>query len=671
MQVHKARDIYNLDKEAVWRLPDSDLMLEFDDGTQCQVGVKATIYSWYGGVFHRLYPETPLLPRHHLGDRQIRKGAELDILGAGLFDCRAVYGDRVDMEELSLIAYQTQNELYNDMTTRLKASVSTISILDFIDVLEHPEIKEANENVQPTQLSIDQTYNKIWSVLTREGELLGNTVARMAKSGLISEGQIKQCVGPRGFLTDYDSSIFRRPVLTGYAQGVRTLYDSMVESRSASKSLMFAKDPVADSEYFNREMQLIASTLTRLHRGDCGTKEHVIFKVRSSIDLELIAGKYEILNDGSLRQVTKEDRHLYGTMIKMRSVLKCSHPDSYGFCSTCFGGLSDSIPTHTNIGHVCVTVMCEKISQNVLSTKHLDGSSKVDEFQVSDYDRRYIRSGTDVEVKKTALGKDTEQASVIKLSERLAGRQIKMLLAESQASNLSDIDYTEIDKLAPSNVTSLTEVKLTVREDDGFDQTVTVPVSMGARRSWLSAEALAYIKTNGFRLSDGTGAERGNYVIDLSNWDVDLPLFQLPLKHTDMVQYMKTIKSFIMAAGEGKKTTGQKTLKDYPTIDRGLTEFYNLINSKLKVNIAHLETIVLSAMVRSEADNDHRLPRPISEGELGSYRKNMEMRSLGISMAYERQSKRLVDVGSFIHRKRPDSPFDNLLAPFPHVNPRE
>lgn len=666
MQVHKARDIWNLDKESIWALPDGRMILEFDDGSQHEVDAKATIYSWYTGIFHRLYPNTPLLPHHHLGDRQIRKGTELDLMAAGLFETRDHYGDQIDMEQMSLIAYQTQNELYNDMTTRLKSYVSTISILDFIDVVEHPEIKEANENVKPTQLSIDQTYNKIWTVLTREGELMGNTVARMAKSGLVSEGQIKQCVGPRGFLTDIDSNIFKRPVLSGYVRGLRTLYDSMVESRSASKALMFAKDPVAESEYFNREMQLIASTLTRLHRGDCGSKEYVFFKIRSSADLSLVAGKYHLLEDGSLKAIAADDRHLYGKMVQLRSVLKCHHSDPYGVCSTCFGSLADNVPDHTNIGHVSVTVMCEKISQNVLSTKHLDGSSKVDEFEVSEYDRQYIRSGMDVEVKKRVGGDEVEQSTVIKLSERLTGRNPEMILAEHQASNLSDIDYVDIKKLAPSNVTELTEVKLYVDDDEGFREDVTVPVSMGARRSWLSAEALVYIKKKGFKLS-----QQGNYQIDLSEWDVDLPLFQLPLKHTDMVQYMKTIKSFIMAAGEPAKTKSQKTLRDFPTVDRGLVEFYNLINSKLKVNIAHLETIILSAMIRSEADHDHRLPRPISEGELGSYRRNMEMRSLGISMAYERQAKRLTDVRSFIYRKRPDSPFDNLLAPFTIVNPRE
>lgn len=663
-QLYTAREVCHWDKERVWGLADGPLTLVLDDG-QIETTARATIFSYYLWVFHRKFPRTPLLQRHHLGNRQVEKGMELKLLGAGLFDCKDTYGTAVDMEELSLIAYQTVNEVYNDFTTRLKAYVSTITILDFVEAMEHTEIKRANDTAEPTQLSIDHAYHTIRDTLMKEGELPGNTIARMAKSGLVSMGQIQQCIGPRGFLTDIDSNIFRRPVLTGYTYGMHTLYDSLVESRSASKALEFAKDPVAESEYFNREMQLVASTLARLHRTDCGSKEYILFRVRSG-DLKKIAGKYHLLDDGSYEAVKESDRQLIGKVIRMRSVLKCQHPDSYGVCSVCFGELALSIPHQTNLGHVCVTVMCEKISQNVLSTKHLDGSSKVDDFEVSEYDRRYIRAGTDVSIQKKALREEVESSTVIKLAERLAGMKVWLTLAETQAANLSDIDYHDVNKLSPSNVTQLTEVNITVEESDEVRETVTVPVSMGARHSWLTAEALEYIKERGYKLS-----ERGSYVIDLTGWDVDLPLFQLPLKHTDMVQYMKTIKSFIMAAGEPARSKTAKTLRDYPTVDRGLVEFYNLISSKLTVNIAHLETIILSAMIRSESEMDHRLPRPIVEGELGSYRRNMELRSLGAAMAYERQAKRLTDIRSFTVKKRPDSVFDSLLMPFPTCNPRE
>lgn len=672
MKRYKARDIWHAQEDAVWLLAEDNqaIELEFDDGEVIQTTPRITIYSYYLGEFHRHYPKTPLLSRHHLGDRQVSKGTELDILGIARKDCRDAYGGEIDDETLSELSYDAVNLLYNKLVTRLKSYVSTITILDFIEVVDHPEIKEANESAKPNRLSIDQTYDKVWSVLTREGELKENTVARMAKAGLVSKGQILQCVSSPGFKTDIDSNIFKRPILSGYTHGMRTLHDSMVESRSASKALVFSGDYVAESEYFSRELQLMSSIVTRLHPGDCGSTDYVLFKVRSG-DLRRIAGKYYILEDGSLGEIGENDRHLVGKIVQMRSPLKCQHPDAYGVCETCYGALAQAIPHHTNLGHVAVTVTSEKISQNLLSTKHLDSSSTASDFDISEYDRKFIRTGDSISVQSSVDGAEIESNTVIKLAERWQGKPIRLALAETQAKNLPDIDYQDIDQLAPSNVTSLTEVNFIVKDGE-FEEAVTVPVSMGNRHSWLTSEALAYIKKKGWRLTErGPHSERGSYEIDLSDWDVNQPLFQLPFKNADMVQYLHTVRSFIRGTGgTGKKKT-MKTVRDFTSPDRALIEFYNLISSKLFVNIAHLEIIVLSLMARDVQAGDHRLPRPISEGQISGYRQNMEMRSFGASMAYQTHHKRLTDVRSFTVTTRPDSPFDNLLMPYPHANPTE
>ncbi len=648
---YQARDIWNLTKDEIWALPEGPMTIAFEDGV-IETHKRATVFSYYMGTYHRLYPETPLLMRHHLGDRRIGKSTHLEILGDAMWDCIDTYGKRVDVEELCRLAYETTNEMYNDFTNRLKAYVSTITILDFVDVLEQPEVKKANEEVRPNQASIDWTYQKITKVLRDKDQLLDNAVAKMAKSGLVSIGQIQQCVGPRGFLTDIDSNIFRRPILTGYAQGIRSLYDSMIESRSAAKALIFAKDPVAESEYFNREMQLVTSTLCRLHEGDCGSQQFIPFKVRAG-DLKKIAGKY-YRNGDQLTEITENDRHLINTMIEMRSVLRCQHPDPYGVCSTCFGSLAAAVPKGTNLGHVSTTVLCERVSQKVLSTKHEDGSSKVDRFDVlTDFDKQYIREGTD--------------ETTLKLSEALSGKKVWLTLADSQAPSLTNIDYNDVRKLSLSHISRLIEVAFTVEDEKGNrGKPAYVPVSMGSRVSSLSYEALEYIKRKGWELS-----RDNNYVIDLSEWDVELPLFQLPLKHTDMVEYMKSIKTFVKSTDKPSRGKTPRTLREFEGPIPALVGFYNLVSSKLTVNIAHLETIILSCMIRSEEEQDHRLPRPIEEGEVGTYNRNMEMRSLSTVMAYQNQRDRLKDIQSFIVKDRPDHPMDNLVCPFPVVNPQQ
>lgn len=650
LQEYNARDLWFWPEEDIWNLPNGPIRLNFDDGP-LDTFTRETIFSYYLGVFHREFPDLPLLKRHHIGNETFTNGTHTRVLGHAMWDCIDHYGDGVDEEYLSYLVCEANNHIYNVFTVKLRPHVSTISITDFIDCLDEENIKEANENVKPSQDSISRTYQTIENSLMYSPELKGNAVAEMCRSSLVSMGQTLQCLGPRGYLTDANSYIFPNPVLTGYARGVHKLLDSMMESRSATKAAIFTKDPVAASEHFNREMQLACTTVVRLHKGDCGAREYIPFKVRST-DLKNIAGKFYLDENGVEQEIRHDSHGIKGKLIQMRSPLTCIHPDEYGVCSRCFGKLSHAVPRDTNLGHVSTTLLCEIISQNVLSTKHLDGSSKVDPFDVlTDYDKNFI------------VAKDD---SVLKLSDKIKGAKVEMVLMADQASGITDIDYVDINKLDPAQITELTEVTLNVHHSNGTREDPTLPVSMGSRRSYLSMEALEYIKKKGWRLSD-----LGNYVIDLSDFDWQQPLFRLPLKHTDMVQYMKGVRTFIMTSQKSKNPKARETLRDFPSVHQALLGFYNLISSKLSVNIAHLEIILLTTMVRDAEAGDCRIPRPATSGTIGSYNDNMSMRSLAPPLAYQGQVKILTSRKSFIYRNRPDHPMDNLVCPYPEFNPRQ
>lgn len=641
-----AREIFNLSTEEVWNLPDGPMQLEFEDGV-VDTTARETIFSHYCAEFIRQYPKTPCLKRHHVAGTRMGKGTHLRLLGNCLWDCFDAYDKQLDMEELCRTAYEVTNRIYNDFTYKLKAYVTSLSVLDFLDVVHHPKIWEANRTVKPNQLSIEHTYTAIRKVLLDENELVGNQVAKTAKSGLVSMGQTLQCVGPRGYLTEIDGTFFKHPILTGFMEGIRTLHDSMIESRSAAKALLYAKDPVAESEYFNRKLQLGTSTLANLHLTDCGTSDAIPMDVRAS-DLEAIQGKYYYTKEG-LKRISIGDRHLIGTRINMRSVLKCRHPDPYGFCAVCFGELAYSVPRGTNIGHVSTTVLCEAISQNILSTKHLDTSATSGSLRISDYDLKYIREGS---IENT-----------IRLADRLEGHTVHMVLNATECPLLANVNYIDdVRKLSVERVTELSEVKLIIDKGTEHELSTVVSVSKGSMKSSLTYEALKYIGEHGWTL-----VESQDYQIDLRYWDLEQPLFSLPMKHASMVDYMKSIESYFKSTKSGRRsnTKVKSSLKDFETAEKALLGFYELVSEKLSVNIAHLETIVASAMVRDEKEFDHRLPKPFADGQVGPYTDNMFMRSGGSTMAFEKHVQFLYDVRSFMVKTRPDNPMDEVLCPRP------
>lgn len=241
----KARDVLALSKDELWALPHSNhLVLTFDDG-EVTTTTKRTIYCAYLWNIHRAYPKTPLLTRHHMGMERISSKVHNTLLETVYRDWYDTYcqDPAYDREACWKLLYETVNEVYNDFTQRIDDHVATLSILDFVEVLDNPVIREANDAVVPTQKSINDTYDTITKALIEDQSLNHNAIAQAVRSSLVDIKQVLQCVGPRGFLTEINSTIWPQPITVGYAQGMRSLYDSMIESRSAAKALMFAKRP--------------------------------------------------------------------------------------------------------------------------------------------------------------------------------------------------------------------------------------------------------------------------------------------------------------------------------------------------------------------------------------------------------------------------------------------
>lgn len=90
-------------------------------------------------------------------------------------------------------------------------------------------------------------------------------------------------------------------------------------------------------------------------------------------------------------------------------------------------------------------------------------------------------------------------------------------------------------------------------------------------------------------------------------------------------------------------------------------KLYELVSSRLKFNIVHMECLVKACMVRSISHMDYRIPIAGNATEFGRYGKIMEMRSLGAAMAFEFHSKILLSPYAFVVTKRPDHPLDALI----------
>lgn len=654
-----ARKLLEYTTEQLWSILDGEFILQFDNG-ELVTNSRETLYSSYVWDAHRRFPGVPILKEHHvrtlLNNNRLNSGTHLGLIGKVVwYIYDEVKVNLTEQERLKLryefarLAYVITNTMYNDLSYRLESHVMSLDILDFYKVHKHPKMVQMRVDLEPTYVSIANSYKTITNTLRNESDLFSNSLSKLSRSSLASDNQIHQCLGPRGFITDTDSLQFDTPVLRGYAEGIRSFYDSAIESRSAAKSLLFSKAPLQDTEYFSRRLQLVAMGLENLHHTDCGTgkymrwtvrgKEIVDGKVTYDGDLKLLVGKNYIDDDGKLKQITTSSDELIGKTIKMRTVLHCMHPDPMGVCSVCFGGLSDSIPPNSNLGHMCSTFLTEKSSQSVLSVKHLDSSATVESIVLNDNDKTYLKASSD--------------GNSYQLADRLKGSKVSLVIPADEASNITDVrDVENISQLVITRVSELETVGIIVNNGKVISEGA-VNVTVERRKASMTYELLTHIRNNGWSVD-----KRGNYVIVMDGWDWSKPILTLPLKHFNMSDHAAEIAKLL----EG--SVKEIMVRDrFVNPDSMLGELFTLVNRKLSVNLAPLEVTFYTAMIVSAEACDYALPKPWTNSGVGVMKKTMVYRSLSATMAFENHVRAIVNPDSFALTNRVDHVFDAILMP--------
>ena len=686
----------NLDVEQAWATLSGEFIVVFDDG-EIVTNARETLYSFYAWDFHREYPLTPMLMKHHvrtvLGNDRLGSDTHLQLLGNVMWSTYDAYmqqeiggaaeqpvrswwhrvknkaravldqylGSPAEPElsvtqlearfrdKLAEKIYRVTNVMYNDLTHKLEEYVVSLDITDFIEVMTHPVVKAANDALVPTQNSIDNTYAIIKKAVTDGKTMPFNPLSLAARSKLINISQLLQCVSAVGYRTDTDSNLFHSPVLRGFGQGLRKFHDSMIESRSAAKALIFSKTPLQQAEYFSRRLQLMAQSLSNLHFGDCGTTKTTPWLVRGAKteagelkrpgDLKQLVGKHYYDDEGKLRTIKSNDLHLIGKVINMRTVIHCAHPDPYGVCSTCYGELSLSIPEGTNIGQINCTSLAQKSSQNVLSVKHLDGSSVVDGIILEQEDRKFVKVGSD----------DNSYL----LADDLKAMKVKLIIRGENAANLTDImDAKDVRDLNITRVSELADIGIWLH--DGKKEMVTgINTSLNRRLASMTHALLSHVRSTGWDVD-----ERGNYTIDMTGWDWEQPILTLPLKHFNMSDHSRDIAQMLESSVDKLQERDKNA-----SPDSALVELFDLVNEKLTVNVAVLDVVLLANMVTSMEGHDFGIPKPWTTSGLGIMKLTMAGRSLASTMAYEGHREIITDPLSYVETNRMDHPMDGVLMP--------
>ena len=634
--------------------------LVFDDG-EYTVDAKSTVFSRYAWNLHVEYPDTPLLFKHHAYSitQNSRFGSNthiklLEAVGWSVYDA---YSNRSNGPDINIIAkriYEITNEMYNHLVTTVEQNVSSIDILDFIEIMDYPTVKEVLDTAPATEEGIEKSYSVLKRALKLTPELEHNNLSKASRAGLVREGQLLQCLGPRGYITDVDSNYFRTPIMRGFAKGMRKFHDALIESRSAALSLFNSKLLLRDAEYFARRLQILCQIVETVHPGDCGSDHYLRWKIRDKefdsdgnmicpSDLETFNGKYYLdESTGNLKVITPNDKHLFGKILKFRSpIAGCNHPNPNGICATCFGELALSVPKRTNLGHLCAAAMTQQSNQNILSTKHyLTGVSNVSSIVIPPEYRDYL------EVSSSGNG--------YLFKETLKDKKVYLVILPHFVPGLVDLNTVEsVEELGLAHVSEITVVGVRVVDKNGNEFNQTLHVGVDRRKASFTYPMLEHIQKTGWSFD-----EKGNYIIDMTDWDYKRPALKLPLRQYNMSDHAKAISITIESNKEKlKERDGSQSPEDV------LFELANLVNSKLSVNIALLEVILLGSLIQSSAQKNYYFPKYGTHKELTVAPDTIANRSLGGTVTYNAMAQNIVDPNSLFHKHRPQLMMDVFLKP--------
>lgn len=655
---HTVRQFLEAPKtSALWELMDSEAPehqwfkgefdLTFDNGEVVRTNGRYVIISSYCWNIFRMYPKVVITPRHFIksaiGDGRFTTTSHLTLLERIIWDTYDAYianGTHYDLlDTLTKAMYRITNELDCEMVKHTKAWISGLDAMHMLAMLRDPELVALRKEAALNRRMMGKIDKRMRDIISTAPRFKGNPIQSTWRSGIVKKDQVMQVVGFCGEMTDIDGHYFHRmPVMRNYGQGLRTAFDSGVESRFTAKALDATSEQIKRTEYFNRRLQLLCQVLRNVHHGDCGTTQTMEYYVKRN-SVHTLEGMNHVV-DGVVKYVRKDSYELEGTKIYLRVPHRCATRDSYGICSVCLGRSSETVPANSNIGHLYATYIAAIISQAVLGAKHKSSDLDSSAYVIAEYCRQYIDT--------------TPDGTGIYFSPKLQHLKPKMYISKREAENLPDIfNIEDIDDVSLSRFTELSEVMLFLTTNE---KQIPISVSHHKSRSSLSHEFLKYLKQTKWEV-----VSNSTYCIDLSgwNWDEQEPVFILPRMQLNMSDVAANIEKHI------ESNTRDKVYRsniNY-TPDLHLCKLIDVINEQLNINVAAIAVVAYCTMIRSDEKKDYGLPKVWTDSAVSIKSDIFVYRSFGQLLPFERITKQITNPESYTIKKRPDAPFDFVFMP--------
>ena len=555
--------------------------------------------------------------------------------------------------------YKTINFFQNEFVSRIQDYNIGIEISDILPIALDEEILESIKKVneEPTQTNIEKSY-KVLDRIIKDGKYKDNIMTLVYQSGMVNINQLRQLFGSRGFLTEINSKIFKQPMVNSFTLGFKNMYEAIIESRAGAKALYMSTNAIKKSEQHAKEFQLVTMPIEEIVYTDCGNKDYMEFYVRPKEvdengkviwngDLQNLVGSKYLNEKNEWETITPNHKFLEGKTIKLRSVLHCKLRNKKQICSACYGELVYGLFKHSNLGHINTTNITKKISQSILSTKHLLKSASASEIY---------------------LDKVTSQFFIVKnnklyIKPNLVNRKTMKVILHIPQWQVLGLRGLESLNLLNVNINKLSRISGFILEVKRKDNSEYFPIKIkhGNRNGYFTLDFLFYIKQKGFTVD-----ENDDYAIDITDINAKkTPIFKYEKAEFDFNVLGEEFASFV---NKRKYVLQNNRRTSEFTAEVLVQKLFDLLNKKLSVNIKQIETLVYGFTVYDLDSNNFDLGRNSKYLDIVGIKYAIDYRSIGGSFGWSRLLNKIFNPYTMVDRNKPDHPMDVLFMPNEVVN---
>ena len=466
-------------------------------------------------------------------------------------------------------------------------------------------------------------FNKL---LATRGAVDYNILLNCAEVGILKPNQIQQIFLMYGCRSDIDTSMMRYIIDDSAFAGLKSVEGFATEALSAKMSSYFNSVIICDTQDFARLMRLATAKLRYVYPGDCGAHRTMQFAIEPEFANAFL--NRIIVEDGKRIELTRENIGCYtGKLVNLVTPILCNHAD--GTCEYCAGYgrdvLKQYLPRICKIGPYSVSKLTQKISQKVLSNKHLTTTNSTEYTPDLDVLKYFLIDKDQIYFKK----------GVLDLKSRMT---LKIPLESLQP--LTDLMQEE---LPPPDVFShISEIALQI--DD--DEPTQLQMETDSFTPFLSEDALQYLKK--YRRS--LQIEDECVLIPLRRWPAALPIFKCTVLNYNMIAVAKAIMGFFT-----------KQLSMYSSYPNALSTFLKLAYERAPMNSFYIEMILKSFLITSWNDSTAPIVTDPYQVRFGTLTQNASNHAITTKLSFQRVGDLFSSPVPCI-RDKPNGEFDLLYG---------